>query len=225
MPVPKTISAELNERTSAETDSAPSDFIDSANRMNSSTFSDSSDYMNSSDYTDSSDFTDSPASERSRRVYVSNKDKYEDLSSSGSSLLIVGLILSVLLAIDLSRIIKLPVNSSSRILTDSVLAVIVLFCLGGSHYTFKKANQAKAKIAAEQQKRQQIISWCLSTYTPSFIDKVIEAAESSPVLSMEILSLKRMDMIKSYLLREYPREDEVYLDDLCEEIYQKMFED
>ena len=112
-------------------------------------------------------------------VYISSKDKYEDLNSSGTSLLVVGLILAVLLAVDLSRIIKLPINSSSRILTDSVLAVLSAACLCGSHSTLKKANILKAAIASEQKQRQQIINWCTSTYSALHIDKMIEAAETA----------------------------------------------
>lgn len=157
-------------------------------------------------------------------VYVSNKDRYEDLSSSGSSLLIVGLVLTTLLMIDLSRIIKLPITANSRVLTDSVLGIISLACLLGAHSSYKKANFLKAMIAAEQRQRQQMIHWCVSTYSARQIDKMIEAAESLLPDSMEILSLKRMDMIKSYLIREYHIENEPYLEDLSEEIFQKIFE-
>lgn len=157
-------------------------------------------------------------------VYISSKDKYEDLSSSGSSLLIIGLALAVILAIDLSRIVKLPMGNSSRVLTDSVLGIIAFACFMGSHSTFKKANQVKAMIAAEQRQRRQIVNWCATTYSAAQIDKMIDAAESSLPDSMEILCLKRMDMIKSYLIREYHIDDEPYLEDLCEEIFQKIFE-
>lgn len=157
-------------------------------------------------------------------VYVSNKDRYEDLSSSGSSLLIVGLVLTTLLVIDLSRIIKLPITANSRVLTDSVIGILSLACLLGSHSSYKRANLLKAMIAAEQRQRQQIINWCISTYPAEQIDKMIEAAEASLPDSMEILSLKRMDMIQSYLIREYHIEDESYVEDLSEEIFQKIFE-
>lgn len=157
-------------------------------------------------------------------IYVSNKDKYEDLSSSGFSLLIIGLILAVILAVDLSRIFKLPMGSSSRIFTDSVLGILTFACLIGSHSTFKKANQVKAMIASEQRQRRQIVNWCAFTYSADQIDKMIDAAETTLPDSMEVLCLKRMDMIRSYLIREYHIDDEPYLEDLCEEIFQKIFE-
>ena len=166
----------------------------------------------------------SPDLQKHSGVYVSSKDKYEDLSSSGSSLLIIGLILAVVLVIDLSRVIKLPMGSASRLLTDSVLGMISVACLAGSHSTFKKANQIKAMISFEQKQRRQIVNWCISTYSAAQIDKMIDAAEASLPDSMEILCLKRMDMIKSYLIREYHIDNEPYLEDLCEEIFQKTFE-
>ncbi|MGN0293799.1 MAG: hypothetical protein ACI4D3_07340 [Lachnospiraceae bacterium] len=156
-------------------------------------------------------------------VYVSSSDKYEDLNSSASSLLIIGLVLAVLLVIDLSRIIRLPIGNSSRILTDSVLGVLAGACLMGSHATCKRANEIKAMIASEQKQRRQIISWCTSTYSAPQIDKMIDAAEAGLPDSMEILSLKRMDMIRCYLIREYHIDDELYLEDLCEEIFQNIF--
>lgn len=160
----------------------------------------------------------------SSSIYVSSSDKYTDLNSSGSSLLITGCFLLILLIIDLSRIIKLPVSDSSRILTDTIIGIMATGCLLGSHYTFKKANLARAHIVYENRARQQIINWFLSTYTASHIDNMISAADPSALHSMEIHSLKRLDMIMAYLSREYSREDESYLEDLCEEIYQILFE-
>lgn len=157
-------------------------------------------------------------------VYVSSKEKYEDLSTSGSSLLIVGLVLAFILIIDLSRIVRLPMGSFSRILTDSIIGILALFCLLGAHSTLKKANLVKAMISFEQKQRCQIVNWCASTYSAAQIDKMIDAAESVLPDSMEVLCLKRMDMIRSYLIREYHIDDEPYLEDLCEEIFQKIFE-
>lgn len=170
------------------------------------------------------DVTELPNLQAHSDIYVSNKDKYENLSSSGSSLLIVGAFFAVVFVIDLSRIVKLPITDNSRVLTDTVLGVIAFACLWGAHSTYKKANLAKAMVAAEQRQRQQIINWCVSTYSALQIDKMIEAAEASLPDSMEILSLKRMDMIKSYLIREYHIDDEPYLEDLSEDIFQKIFE-
>lgn len=157
-------------------------------------------------------------------VYVSSRDKYEDLNSSATSLLIIGLILAVILVIDFSRIIRLPIGSNSRILADSVLGILAGACLMGSHTTYRRANEIKAMIESEQRQRRQIISWCTSTYSAPQIDKMIDAAEAGLPESMEILCLKRMDLIRSYLIREYHIDDEPYLDDLCEEIFQKIFE-
>ena len=127
--------------------------------------------------------------------YISSKGRYEEFHSSGSSLLLVGLVLTILLLVDLSRIIKLPIPSNSRILTDSVIGIISFACLLGSHSSFKKANLLKARIEVEQRQRQKMINWCVSTYSAQQIDKMIEAAETVLPASMEILSLKRMDMI------------------------------
>lgn len=157
-------------------------------------------------------------------ISINSKEQYEELNSSGTSLLIVGLILAVLLAIDLSRIIKLPVLSGTRTLTDSVLAILSLACLFGSHATFKKANILKVTLAAAQKQRDQILNWCTSTYSALQIDKMIEAAETAPITSMEILCLKRLELIQSFLIREYHIDNESYLNDLCEEIYQIIFE-
>lgn len=159
-------------------------------------------------------------------VYVSSKDRYEELRSSGSSLLIVGLLLCALLAVNLSGVIDLPISSSSRILTSTVIGLLALGCLLGAHSTFRKGNLIRSRIASEQRQREQMIDWCVSTYDASHIDKVIQAAEPAETAadSMEVLCLKRMEMIKTYLTREYEIADEAYLDDLSEEIYQKIFE-
>lgn len=183
--------------------------------------------LDSADYSDSPDSSVSSSSsglQAHSGVYISSKEKYEDLNASGSSLLIVGLILTFILIIDLSRIIRLPIGSFSRVLTDSVIGILALLCLLGAHSTFKKANLVKAEISFEQKQRRQIVNWCVFTYSAAQIDKMIDAAESVLPDSIEVLCLKRMDMIRSYLIREYHIDDEPYLDDLCEEIFQKIFE-
>ena len=44
------------------------------------------------------------------------------------------------------------------------------------------------------------------------------------IISDEIRCLKRMDVIREYLKREYRQLDNGYVEYLCEELYQKVFE-
>lgn len=161
----------------------------------------------------------------SSNVYISSSDKYNDLNSSGASLLIAGCFLLILLFIDLSRVVRLPVSNSSRVLTDTVIGIMAAGCLLVSHYTFKKANLARTHIFYENRARQQIINWFLSTYTASHIDTIISAANPFEPYSMETQALKRMELIIAYIIRDFPHEDEAYLEDLCEELYQILFEE
>lgn len=160
------------------------------------------------------------------RTYVSNSEKYKDLSSSGYTLLLIGGLLTLYLVMALSGAVDHPIFRFATLPTQIMMAFMAVACFIGANYTFKSANQAKANIANEERTRRQMISWLTTTYDAEDIDARIEAVDGKPVTeeSIEIASMKRMDMIKEFLMRQYIIDDDSYLDDISEEIYTMIYE-
>lgn len=160
------------------------------------------------------------------RSYVSNSEKYKDLSSSGYTLLLIGGLLTLYLVMALSGAVDHPIFRFATLPTQIMMGFMAVACFIGANYTFKSANQAKANIANEERTRRQMISWLTTTYDAEDIDARIEAVDGKPVTeeSIEIASMKRMDMIKEFLMRQYIIDDDSYLDDISEEIYTMLYE-
>ena len=159
-------------------------------------------------------------------AYVSNSEKYKDLSSSGYTLLLVGGLLTLYLVMALSGAVDHPIFRFATLPTQIMMGFMAVACFIGANYSFKSANQAKANIANEERTRRQMISWLTTTYSAEDIDARIEAVDGKPVAeeSIEIASMKRMDMIKEFLMRQYIIDDDSYLDDISEEIYTMIYE-
>lgn len=205
----------------AASDDSMKDFED----MDNSGYMDTSDDMNASGYMDDSEDTQDARYESLitgafGKTYVSAEAKYEDLKSSASALMIVGILLSVVTILQARAIISLPLNSVSI----AAIAVIGIASLIGSIMTYKSANIAKANIQVEARKRKEIIDWCLKNYSAQIIDKRVMAAETENMIPDEIMALKRMSMIQSFIQREFQIEEEGFLEVLAEEIYDKIYD-
>lgn len=165
---------------------------------------------------------------RASRTYVSSSSKYEDLKSSSSSFFIVGIIMAVFLILGLTGILPLPFHGSSGILMYGVLGIICIIFIYVGIQSHIGAVKVKKQILSEEEQTQTILQWFLSTYRPSQLDAAIEAADpaglSASQMSDELLCLKRMELISEYIKREFSLTDDAYVDMLCDEIFQQLYE-
>lgn len=164
-----------------------------------------------------------PAKDIISHTFVKSEEKYKDNSSSAMSFLTVGILVIVLLVLSSLDIIPLPLTWSEQPMMFSALCVISVAFLIIGVASLQKASHYKARIAEENTYETSIIKWFLETYTGSQLDHTIEAEEGS-LPQKEILCLKRFDLIRDYLLREYPSLEDGHADSLGETIYQKLYE-
>lgn len=163
-----------------------------------------------------------PLDAKPARIYKKNSERYQDLHSSAFAFLTVGAFVLLVMLLSLAGILKLPFYGSSRILIHTVMiAVGIIFMIIGV-ISRKNAEIVKGTIKEEENRTAEILDWFLSTYAPAQIDESINASEE--ITTDEIRSLKRMDIIRDYLVRQYQITDDAYLDLLCEELYQKLYE-
>lgn len=155
------------------------------------------------------------------RVYVKKEQKYDDLKSSASAFLIVGLFLLAVSVLLWTGIIRLPMAGITKLLFQGVLTLLGLLSLGVSVSSTKSAQKLKPQIAAENNATRELTSWFLDTYDQEAIDRAIQDAQE---LAPEELSLKRFQIIQDFLITNHDLPDPAYVDALSEDIYSKLFD-
>lgn len=155
------------------------------------------------------------------RVYETKSQKYEDLKSSASAFLIVGVILVAASVICWSGVIRLPMAGTSKLIFQGALTVMAVFSLAVFFKTSAQAKSLLPEINKEKEQTQEIIGWFLDKWNAEDIDSQIPDQES---LSQEEMSLKRFQVIQDYLITGKDLPDPAYVDALCEELYGKLYE-
>ena len=168
-----------------------------------------------------------PASDRTARetprLYVRQEDRYEDLSSSASAFLIVGIVMSVLTLLSFGQQLHLPFALPTTALMRFFLLIFAIGAFGLYWKTRREASRAYSHIEEEQRITEELESWFLAIYAPEQIDLEILGATRHP-LRAEALALKRFDFIQDCFLQRYDGMDEGYIEALSEELYKKLFE-
>ena len=168
-----------------------------------------------------------PASDRTARetprLYVRQEDRYEDLSSSASAFLIVGIVMSVLTLLSFGQQLHLPFALPTTALMRFFLLVFAIGAFGLYWKTRREASRAYSHIEEEQRITEELESWFLASYAPEQIDLEILGATRHP-LRAEALALKRFDFVQDCFLQRYDGMDEGYIEALSEELYKKLFE-
>ena len=164
-----------------------------------------------------------PASDRTARETPRLYVRQEDLSSSASAFLIVGIVMSVLTLLSFGQQLHLPFALPTTALMRFFLLVFAIGAFGLYWKTRREASRAYSHIEEEQRITEELESWFLANYAPEQIDLEILGATRHP-LRAEALALKRFDFIQDCFLQRYDGMDEGYIEALSEELYKKLFE-
>ena len=156
------------------------------------------------------------------KIYIKPSQKYEDLRSSASAFALVGGGITIFSALCWLKVINLPMQGASGILFHSVLTVMGLGSLAGAFLSYRSAGRMKQQVGTEEDQTKALIEWFAGTYPKEELDKKI--LSEFPDLSEGELTLKRFELIQDYLIIGHDLPDQAYVDALCEEIYQKLYE-
>ena len=178
---------------------------------------------------DDSDLDDSSANRKPvpespiapAHLYVNKAQKYEDLKSSVSAFLIVGVILLAASVLFWTGMVNLPITGISKIIMLLALTVMGIGSLFVAMSSSKAAKALAPQIETEAQQTRDLIQWFTDTYTGESIDQSIPNADAMPP---EELSLKRFSVIQDYLITSHDLPDQAYVDALSEEIYGMIYE-
>lgn len=155
------------------------------------------------------------------RIYVNKEQKYEDLKSSASAFLIVGIVMLAAAVVCWTGIVSLPLNDVSKIVVQSVITIMGILSIFVAGSSSKSAKTLAPQIEDENRATRDLIQWFQDHYTGEELDGAIENAED---LTPEELSLKRFQLIQDYLITSHDLPDQAYVDALSEEIYGKLYE-
>lgn len=157
-------------------------------------------------------------------TFVGSDDKYKDNASSAFAFLTVGALILLVLILCSCNVLALPLTFAKQPFMFLTLLFLAFAFLVIGILSLKKADTYKEKMKTEKALEADMIKWFLATYRKEQLDHIIEAGEGT-LPRAEILCLKRLELIRSYLLREYPALEENHADAVSETIYQKIFEE
>lgn len=156
------------------------------------------------------------------KVYVKKEQRYEDLKSSASAFLIIGVVILIGSLLCWTGLFRLPAAGASKLVIQTVLTLLGACALLISISTSRSAKAMQSGIDAENKRTQDLTRWFLDTYKRESLDEVILSGDAD--LSEEELTLKRFALIQDYLITNHDLPDQSYVDLLSEEIYTRMFE-
>ena len=149
--------------------------------------------------------------------YTTQKDKAENYKTSAYTLVSVGILGLIFLAMALIGI--FPVRFG--ILTYLIMGgMFMLFLVSGiaSYRSYKKSSQ---DAVMENHLSKEIMEWCKGNLNPLNIDQVFETEQ----IPDEVRYFKRIDRMKECIRETYLNLDEGFLDALVEEIYPAIYDD
>lgn len=156
-------------------------------------------------------------------VYVKRADRYEDLRSSASAFLIVGVLLAVLALLSWGSLLGLPFSVPSNFM----LRIVFTALAAGSFVIWRKtcvsAKEVRGQIAEEQETTRQLTEWFLGNFTAEAVDAAVRRENGE--LRPEVLALKRMNYIQDVFVTNYDIADQSYVDALAEQIYSTLYAD
>ena len=155
-------------------------------------------------------------------TYESTASKYEDLKSSASAFYLVGGLILVLAVASLCGFVNLPFYGPSKILIHTVLLAMGAAFLFIGIRSSMKAKSIHSQIAVEEAKTQDIVDWFLNAYPKEVLEQALY--EEFGDLGEEELALKRMELIRDHLVTGQDLPDEAYVDELCEQLYTRLYE-
>lgn len=157
------------------------------------------------------------------RTYQLAEKKYQDTRSSALALYFVGIVLFYICLLQFFLLLSED-DLFPHILILSVSGLGSLILIIAGNRSLKYSHELKALADEERELANELIEWFVTTYSIEQIDHQIEAITTMSG-SPEILCLKRLDMIRILVTREYPRNlDEEFLSQLCEDLFHMLYE-
>lgn len=159
---------------------------------------------------------------KSGGVYQDSAAKAEDNKSSAYTLLFVGGVGLVVIALCMFGVIDLNLNETSKYMVYGVMgALFILFIVMGvvsmrSYKIFAQKAQKEDNLTGEIRK------WCLADLSAEKVDE--QLSEEDKALADEMKYFKRIEILKKLISEKFLNLDEAYLEHFVDDIYPEIFE-
>lgn len=154
-------------------------------------------------------------------IYIKKSQQYEDLASSASAFLWIGVGLIIISLLCWFKVIRIPGIGSSRYLTQSMMTILGIISCVIAFTSAKSAKEVRSQVRAEKRVTRQLVNWFLEHHNGTQIDQQIlqESGEMRP----EEQSLERYKLIQDILITSHDITDEAFVEALAEDIYEKLY--
>lgn len=155
--------------------------------------------------------------------YKDSEARAEDNLSSAWTLILVGGIGLIVLALGFFGIIPIPISGGGKYLFYGVLAVLCGVFVFAGIISFKKVKVYTAEASTEKSQKQQIIDWCNENQIADKINDAI-AVEIADMPEEEAY-FRRAEMLKHVIFAQFQNMGITFLSNVADEIYDSLFED
>ena len=156
-------------------------------------------------------------------VFVSGRQRCEDLRSSRSAFLLVGGAVTLFSAVCWAGIIRLPMSGGSRLFFQGAMTVMGILCLLVAFKTQRSIAAAEERAEEEERCTKELSEWFLASFNRQTLDQ--ELLSEDPTLSGAELELKRFELIQDHLITGQDIPNQAYADFLSEGLYKQLYED
>jgi hypothetical protein len=148
--------------------------------------------------------------------------KYEDHKSSASAFFVVGGLITLYALLCWTGIFSMPGTDASKYFSQTVITVMGIGSLIIAVMTQRTAKAISGELEEKEKQTDTITQWFLSSYTKEALDNQLDLEYQN--YSEEERSLKRFDLIQDILITNHDLPEQSYVDELCEMLYEKLFE-
>lgn len=151
-------------------------------------------------------------------AYISQKSKTEDMKSTAYTFTLVGILGIVALVLFVTGVLPLHTANYMKIMICIVMGAMFLIFLVIGIRSFQQINAYSTAADKEENLLTEVTTWFLNSYHKVDIDSDIDTTQQE-----ELLYFSRYEVMRQYIVAQYPDIDESVLDHLIETIYAEIF--
>lgn len=154
-------------------------------------------------------------------VYRNNADKAADNKSSAWSLLFLGTVGIVILALDWLNIFSINLAKGNKIMVSIVLGGLCILFIVMGLVSLKSYKKYAKEADTENDLKDTLMKWVLQNIDTKTLDQAMHVDDPQA----EEAYFKRVAMLKHLIGREFENLDPAFLDSFVDEIYDDVFKD
>lgn len=158
------------------------------------------------------------------KAFVSSLDRAEEYKTSGYTLMLVGGVGLIALALLIAGVLPLRIAGSTKFLSYGVMGTLFVIFLVTGIKALMDSKKLQEKGHMEQALETELKEWFIEAFPAADIDADCCHTEKAALLPDEEKYYKRSENIREKILAKYNDIDEAFLDKITEDLYQDIFD-